>query len=316
MNNFIAGNGQPMSYADQMFYNTFSMQPSNVKGLYNETVDYNRRYLWHMLYSVYDFTLPKKSPTQAKWQMNWFRFLTFHVGSFAVIYTREHGWTPQYFGVEKIGIHYQPTEIIVASPFFKSDKRGIVGLNCELVHPMDDWIGLTDLINDYAVKLSQIDKGINIFEMNSNLSYMFETDDKKVADEIKEAYDQAYKGKPLVVLNKNIVNGKSPTLMFPMDNSYTTIQRMEAKQYITSEFLTRIGINNANLRKKERMISDEVNQNNDETMSICGTIMKNLKEGFEEVNKISDLGLSVRYNFEKKQGEVSTYDSKDRPLKQ
>lgn len=68
---------------------------------------------------------------------------------------------------------------------------------------------------------------------------------------------------------------------------------MQSKRTIINEFLTKIGIANANYDKRERLNSDEVNQNNEETKAMISVIFDNLKESISEINAISALGITV-----------------------
>lgn len=57
------------------------------------------------------------------------------------------------------------------------------------------------------------------------------------------------------------------------------------KHEIWNDFLTFIGINNSNLDKKERMLSDEVNANNDEINYNLNIFYKTRKKACDEFNK-------------------------------
>ena len=84
------------------------------------------------------------------------------------------------------------------------------------------------------------------------------------------------------------------------------------KRRIMNEFLTRIGINNANMDKKERMITSEVESNTEETDAGISHWYQNIKIGLEETNKMfPDLNLSVTINkYGNKGEEVESDESK------
>jgi hypothetical protein len=73
----------------------------------------------------------------------------------------------------------------------------------------------------------------------------------------------------------------------------------ELKRSIMNDFLTTVGINNANINKKERLNSDEVNANNDEVKTIESVMFENIKESFERVNDVSGLGFTVEERFDR-----------------
>lgn len=285
-----------MYFNEQALAEYFNMQPSMVKGTANRATDYYKRYLYTMVYSVFKFKLPKE------WALNYFRFWLFHYGSISVIYTKELGWIASPYGISKVDWQYQPKAITVTNPYLKESKTGVIGHNADIIRIMDDFRGLDDLVTDYAVKLAQIDKTVNINLMNANVTKAFSAEDKKQAEEIKDAYERATTGEPLVVVNKKVMNKDSGLVnMFgSVKNDFVADQLLLVKRQLVNEFLTRIGIKNANYDKKERLNSAEVEQNNDETQSIISIIYENLQDGIEKVNKISNLGLSVemRYNYD------------------
>lgn len=284
------------SYADQSAMSYWNMQPSQVKGRYNSSTEYHKRYLYNKLFSRFQFTLPKE------WDLNFFRFYLFRCGSIAVIYTNEYGWVAQPYGIVKLNLYYNPAEITVFNQFFRTDKTGIIGVNSEIIHLFDDYFGFDDLITRYAEMLSQIDRSINVNLMNCNVAMFFPAQSKKQADEIKEAYAEATTGKPFVTINKDAMgDDRIEPLLGNVKNNYIVDALLEARRNIINQFLTEVGIANANTDKKERLITDEVNQNNDETKAIISVVYENLKKCFEKVNQIS--GLSLNVSLRKEGGE-------------
>lgn len=276
----------PITYNQQMYMDHFNMQPFEVKERYNIDTDFQKRFLYMLIYSRFKFGLPKD------WAQNWFRFWLFHYGSIATIYTKEYGWIDYPYGIEKLGLYYQPKQILVTSPYLKETKRGVIGVNAEIIKICDDYYGLDDLVTRYATQLANIDKSINIALMNANVSMVFGAQNKKQGDTIKEAYGEATTGKPLVVVNKDVLGERGLEPFFPTGN-FIVDKLLQAKRTVINEFLTKVGIQNANYDKKERLNSQEVTQNNDEVRSIISVIFENLKESFENVNKLSGLNLTV-----------------------
>lgn len=289
---------EPIYFGNQLLMNEFNMQPSNVKGRANKGTEYYKRLLYTKLYSVLKFTLPED------WKLNYFRFWLFHGGSLAVIYTNKYGWICQPYSIAKLDLFYNPKVITVYNEYIEHQKVGIVGVNCGIVKAMDDYFGLDDIVTRYATDLAQCDRSIEVNLMNSNVTAFFEAESKKQADEIKEAYGKATSGDPLVVVNKEVMSDKGITTMFPgVKNNFIVGDLLTARRGILNAFLTEIGIRNANYDKKERLNSQEVEENNDETKAIISVIYENISKSFEEINKISGLNLKVEYNYNYEGGE-------------
>ena len=238
--------------------------------------------------------------------MDFFRFWLFRYGSIAVIYTNEFGWVAQPYSVDELSLYYNPRKITVHNQFIKKPKTGIIGINAGIIHIMDDYFGLDDIVTKYAEMLAQIDRSINVNLMNCNVTAFFEADSKKQAEEVKEAYGDATTGKPLVVVNKEVMNGKQITTLLPnVGNNYIVDKLLTARRCIINAFLTEIGIRNANYEKKERLNSAEVEENNDETKAIITVIYENVKKCMETINAFSGLGLDVELRYDYTEREES-----------
>lgn len=290
----------PIMYQQQELINYFNLQPSEVKGRANTATEFHKRYLYTKVYSTLKLTIPES------WDMNFFRFWLFRYGSIAVIYTNEFGWVAQPYSVDELQLYYNPRKITVYNQFIKKPKTGIIGINAGIIRIMDDYYGLDDIVTKYAEMLAQIDRSINVNLMNCNVTAFFEADSKKQAEEVKEAYGDATTGKPLVVVNKEVMNGKQITTLLPnVGNNYIVDKLLTARRSIINAFLTEIGIRNANYEKKERLNSAEVEENNDETKAIITVIYENVKKCMETINAFSGLGLDVELRYDYNEREES-----------
>lgn len=282
----------PVMFHHQELINYFNLQPSEVKGRCNTATEFHKRYLYTKVFSTLKFTIPDS------WDMNFFRFWLFRCGSIAVIYTNEYGWVAQPYSVNELQLYYNPRRITVYNQFIKKPKTGIIGINAGIIRIMDDYYGVDDLVTKYAEVLAQIDRSINVNLMNANVTAFFEAETKKQADEVKEAYGDATTGKPLVVINKDVLKGKPITTMLQnVGNNYIVDKLLTARRAILNAFLTDIGIRNANYEKKERLNSAEVDENNDETSAIITVIYENVKKSMDTINAFSGLNLNVEYRY-------------------
>ena len=60
-----------------------------------------------------------------------------------------------------------------------------------------------------------------------------------------------------------------------------------------SEFLTEIGVNNANTDKRERLTDNEVEANDSEIQFNASFWLENIREGIEKANKMFGLNITV-----------------------
>lgn len=284
---------EPMMFGQEMILDHFNIQPSVVKGRANAGTEYYKRLLYTKIFSTLDFKLPEA------WKKNYFRYWLFHFGSIAVIYTNEFGWVAQPYSILELDIYYNPKTIQVYNQFIKTPKIGAVDVNAGIIKCMDDFFGLDDIVTRYATDLAQCDRSIEVNLMNSNVTAFFKANSKKDADAIKDAYAQATTGKPFVVVNKEVMDDDAIETLLPnVRNNFIVNDLMQARRGILNAFLTEIGIRNANYDKRERLNSQEVNENNDETSAIISVIYDNIKSSMERINAISGLGLDVSLHYD------------------
>ena len=125
---------------------------------------------------------------------------------------------------------------------------------------------------------------------------------KKQANEIKEAYSRATEGTPLVVLGDGVLDEDLFTLVPSIRNNFIAPDILECRRAIINGFLTEIGIRNVSVQKKERLVSSETSENNDETSAIANIIYENLAVDFENVRAITGwtrdtLDVALRYDY-------------------
>lgn len=286
---------EPIDFMAQSYTAYFNLRPFSVKGAANHGTQFYKRILYNKAYSAFKFKLLDY------WHLNWFRFWLFQYGSIVFVYTKKYGWIAQPYTVMKFDYDYNPKVILVTNAYLKERIIGHIGTNAAIVHLFDDYYGIDDIVTRYAEMLAQCDRSINISLMNSNITYLFEAESKKQAQEVKDAYGKATSGEPLVLLNKSVEDGTKITTLFPnVKSNFIAPDILEARRAIINAFLTEIGIRNVSVQKKERLTQGETNENNDETRALVEIMFTNMRRGFRAFNEISgeNTGVELTYSYQ------------------
>ncbi len=294
--------GLPYNYATQNLIYSMS-SPSTVHSANTFLTQYFQRYLYNDFRSTLKWKLPDH------WEQNYFETVLYCYGFVAVLKTDRFGVIPQQCGLKGYNVMYQPTKTLISSPFFKETLELPIGRMCTLLKLFPDYKGVTDLISYYADLMAVTAEAIGMNIFNSKLAYVFMADGKANAETFKELYDRVASGDPIVVTSKNLydVNG-NPNWMFfnqQLRNQYIAGDMLEDLRKIRREFLTMIGVPNANTEKKERLIVDEVNSNNDETNTLIDVILDSLNKSVKQTNEMFDTDISVTHRYRKKEGDNS-----------
>ena len=270
--------------------------PKNVEGLNNSSYFYYRNVLLTKLYSV---IRPINFPHA--WDVDYFYNALFNQGYICVTDTKS-GVLPLECGIGGINVFNKPTTCFIANPILGSFNRTIND-NCVLVYFWNifgQYNTVNSIITRYASMLASIDGSINITIMNSRVAHVFEVESEGQKRTVEKIYDDVSNGKPVIVMKKGQNN------MFDKDglqrdflnvkNTFIGNELVDLKNSIMNDFLTEIGIKNANTDKRERLNSDEVNANNQETKALVTVWIDTLNKCCELVNRMFDLNISFELN--------------------
>ena len=290
-------NKPPFTYDVINAYNG-AFSPSTVHCKNTGLVRYFRRYLFNKVLSTYEI---KGIPED--WAFNYFQTVLFTMGYIAIINTDKYGIIPQMATLGGFNVFYQPQWAIIVNPKIQGIKRPIIDEDCSIIKIFPDYNGIMDVVNTYAdlMALTLESTGVNL--INSKFAYVFASDTKAQAESFKKMYDNIASGEPAQFIDKKLFDedGKPRWIMFSQNigQNYITDRLLVDFEKIDNQFDTLIGIPNANTSKKERLITDEVNANNEDTGAMPTLIVETASQGMQKANKMFGLDLSIRYRYEK-----------------
>lgn len=269
-----------------------------------------QRYFLQRMQSVLKWELPDS------WSKNYFLNVLYVWGWIGVVNTDKFGTICQGCGLRGYDIYYQPTHAVISNPLLTGILEPRIGQNCELIRLTPDYRGVYDIISYYGDQMALAAQALAMNLVNSKMAHVFFTGSKNGAETMKKMFDKIMAGNPAVVVDKDMtsVDGTPNWQLFVQNLSQNHIspQLLEEMRYIQNMFDTEIGIPNANTSKRERLITDEVQANNVETLSKTALWLEYLKESVDKVNKMFDLSISVDWRFP--QEEVLQDGSVDFPV--
>ena len=272
--------------------NFLKISPKEVEGVKNSSYFYYRQQLLLKIYSVFKF-----NNVPEWWDINYFKEVLFNRGYIAVVKFNQQAWRLE-AGVTGYNAFNNPTGVIVANPVLGNFEREI-GTDAELVYfnrVFGRYYPVTDLITRYAVLLSQCDASLNATLMNSRVRHVFTGTTDAEVQSYKKMYDEVSSGKPAVFLKKGASELNEGNFNFlNVRNTYIGNDILLTKRTIMNEFLTEIGIRNANTDKRERLTTDEVNVNNSETEAAVVLWYNTISDCLKRVNDMFGLNITVEF---------------------
>lgn len=255
----------PFSYEFGNIVNSIT-NPSGVVVTNSETAAFFRRYLLQKAMAVFKWTLPEN------WNASYFLYSLYVRGHIAVVQTDKYGVICQSGCPYGYDIYYQPNRYQISNPLLRGLLNPVINKECTVFKMSQDWRGIGDLVSFYADYMALAAQSLGMNLINSKLSYIFTVSDKTGAESMKKAFDSVMDGKPAVFVDKKLMDANGnlsiQLLQQNVGQNFISNELLDTWTTLEQKFATAIGIPNANTDKKERLIVDEVNANNTETMAL------------------------------------------------
>lgn len=261
-----------------------------------------QKYLLQKAMSVFKWDMP------AVWSKNYFLYTLYCCGWISVINTRPFGVIPQGCSLTGYNVFYNPTNAVICNPLLRGITNPRIDVDCTVIKLQPDYGSIMDLVTYYGDMMATAATTCGINLHNSKLSYIFTAKNKSTAATFKELYKRLSNGEPMAVVDKDLftTDGSPAWQAFEQNvgQNYIVDKLLADLRKLENMFDTAIGIPNANIEKRERMIVDEVNANNAETATLCEMWLDELRDGLNKTNRMFGLNLSVdwRHNPVKQGG--------------
>ena len=171
-----------------------------------------------------------------------------------------------------------------------------------------------DIVTHYAELMAVATETAAVNLFNSKLSYVFHSSNKAGAETFKKLYDKLASGQPAAVIDKTLAHpdGTPAWTLFSQNvgQNYIADQVISDLRKLEAMYDTDIGIPNANTDKRERLVTDEVNANNIETLSKCSLWLEELRESCNKINNMFGLSLAVDWSFDPNGGDEIEVENK------
>ena len=201
---------------------------------------------------------------------------------------------------ENLNIYGEPT------------KLSLTGFNEHRTVMMDEWVRIMnnelglpthpDIVY-YARRMAEIDDIIMQNLRQQRVPYLFATDENN-SFSLKSLYDRMYQGEPAIFIDKEMLKGEPENIMvLPTQAPYLVDKLQIQKQEMERELLTFLGINNT-LEKKERLLVDETNSNNQFIKMASDIGFKQRQLACEQLNEMFGLNVRVIETQDEMQEEV------------
>lgn len=292
-------------------------QPSPIKNRNNASFDFWVRSLFERAQSSIIFELPDY------WQgdmMDFWYYCLFKYGYLGVtdltnnprLDAQKIGMCFNPVGLSGYGFYYQPTKAILANPLLTDSLELEINKEIAIVKLSPSYMGIWDIIEFYADKLSQLDNAINMSIINNKFAYILAGKTKGAVMALKKMMDKINAGNPAVFIDQRLMNDReskdTPFQFLQRDNlkqSYLTTDQLMDLHTILCDFDSEIGIPTVPYQKKERETEYESKSKIADGLARILTWKRCLESSLENVNRLyPELNLSFSLRYENEFGEI------------
>ena len=286
-------------------YAPYSYQEINaIDGTYtpSETHDADDYTYWYWFRSLFqraastlEFDFPEKFTAEEK---DFFYYCLLKYGFVCVFNSENFGLSFNPCTVYGFDLYYQPTNAIVTNPAITESLDLKIHEDCELIKLTPDYLGVFDVIDYYAVKLSNMSCSIDMTVENSKTAFVLAGKTKSAIATLKKIVDKISKGITTIVADARVTNPREDVEPFTWltrnaKDSYVGTDLLQDMQTILNMFDREIGIPTIPYQKKERMVEFESKSAMIDSSSRLSTWIRTLEASLESVNKMFDTNFSV-----------------------
>ena len=200
-------------------------------------------------------------------------------------------------------IYYMHNRVLVTNPVFSKTYNLTPGEDCEIVYCTEPdryrifgHGGLFGLIARTATILADNDISINVAQRNTRLVNLISADDTGTKRSVDTVMRDVYSGKPYMAVQSNLLGNLQSIPMTQTTSNQYLVQLIEMRQYIYSHFYECLGLQTHDNMKKERLITEEINDNEELSALNIDDILISIQEGLQRVNAMFGTDIKAYLN--------------------
>lgn len=196
-----------------------------------------------------------------------------------------------------------PNPILGSKTVYRKDwngnkQNGVVIFNTDIDNVWcSGWNqGLYDLISQTATLLADNIVSINCQQINSRVQVFFTADGEAPAVEGEAVLKKMYAGSPFQILRGDILDNLQVNPVSGTGVANNITQLVELQNFIVSNFFQSIGVKSNDIMKRERLITAEIDAQNDMVALSLLEMVTSWEKGFREVNELYGTDIHVELN--------------------
>ena len=188
----------------------------------------------------------------------------------------------------------EPTHVTPYATGYNGERLE-VNQNCVIIRNNFEMLPTEFFVKLFAYRLADITRSIDI-NVNAQKTPILLTGPEKIKLSLKNIYNQ-FTGNEPAIYGSNLLDNFDLKVL-KTDAPIVFPQLQTQKQTVWNEALTFLGINNSNFEKRERLITNEVEANNENIELSAEAFFKGRKNACEKINELFGTNIKVKFTLE------------------
>lgn len=271
---------------------------SNIENICNEKFDlknyiirYNMLYFLDKCFDIFEYENLPENLTQRIFE----KMLLCNGYGYFIQYQDKFHFLWGSLGGE-LNENYVPKKIIITNPHLPLNETYNIDTDGVLVNNDTMRIGLLPMINKYALLYSENDVTMKMLSIQMRNIIILTAQDETSKQEAEIYINKIINGKLSIIGDTPIFDNGSVNLKnangVDISNSLKTC--IEYSQYLKASFLNEIGVNANYNMKRESIMADEAQLNNDGLIPFIQDMYNNRLDGVKRINEKFGLNIKVK----------------------
>ena len=175
--------------------------------------------------------------------------------------------------------------------------------SCILIDNMYDGESLQRILDHYAQRLALIQQAFDTNALWQNMPPLYSVPDSTTKLSIEKLFSDIMSGQPWVVVDDQLkAIGTQSVVGTLIEMPFLLDKLHDAMNEVYGAFKATVGIDTAGADKKERLIVDEVNANNQATQTCLSVMLSQREKACKLINRVYNLNISVSVNQQEQEG--------------
>lgn len=166
--------------------------------------------------------------------------------------------------------------------------------DCVLIQNMSGGQNMSTIVEHFASRLALAQQSFDTSLLWTNLPYIFTVDNEDTRLSIEKMFSDMFAGKPFIISDKMLFAANKDRAGVPTGIQYLGKELMDTMNEIMMKFRERVGFETAGVDKAERLLTAEVNSNNQHTATCLEIMLRERQSACDNINAFYGYNVTVK----------------------